>query len=93
MTYACTLRGRENFLTRTEELLSICHVFQISRVLHISMNAHLTCKPCEDKIESLQNNNVKLPKFAWTENGNPDGKLIIFLSATLHHELMSLMLS
>ena len=41
MTHAYTLeRGRENFRTRTR-----CHVFQISRVLHISMNAHLTRKP------------------------------------------------
>ena len=45
MTYACTLRARGNFLTHTEEFLSICHVSQISHVLHISMNAHLTCKP------------------------------------------------
>ena len=38
-----------------------------------------------NRVQTLQisqpfsaNNNVKSPKFAWFENGNPDSKLLIF---------------
>ena len=40
------------------------------------------------RFKTLQNDNVKLPEFAWTDNRNPDGKLINFISATQHHKLL-----
>ena len=40
------------------------------------------------RFKTLQNDNVKLPEFAWTDNRNPDGNLINFISATKHHKLL-----